>query len=88
MTERRALEELMTDSGKITVRPWQRGGLRKAIVAGLFSSRQRIAGLSRIPYPKRTQARLEFVKGLGDLPQHSIGQGLNWGDVTICGTLA
>jgi len=30
-----------------------------------------------------TQARLESVKGLGDLRQHSIGQGLNWGDVTI-----
>jgi hypothetical protein len=57
MTERRALEELMAGFGKIPCWCMAMWRTTEAIVAGLFSSRQGIVGLSRIPYPGETQSR-------------------------------
>ena len=84
MTERRALEELMTDSGKITVLVHGNvADYEKQLLPVYFPLDKGLLGYRVFLIRSETQARLESVKGLGDLRQHSIGQGLNWGDVTI-----
>ena len=84
MTERRALEELMTDSGKISVLVHGNvADYEKQLLPVYFPLDKGLLGYRVFLIRSETQARLESVKGLGDLRQHSIGQGLNWGDVTI-----
>ena len=84
MTERRALEELMTDPGKITVLVHGNvADYEKQLLPVYFPLDKGLLGYRVFLIRSETQARLESVKGLGDLRQHSIGQGLNWGDVTI-----
>jgi hypothetical protein len=84
MTERRALEELTTGSGKITVLVHGNvADYEKQLLPVYFPLDKGLLGYRVFLIRSDTQARLESVKGLGDLRQHSIGQGLNWGDVTI-----
>ena len=84
MTERRALEELMTGSGKITVLVHGNvADYEKQLLPVYFPLDKGLLGYRAFLIRNETQARLESVKGLGDLRRHSIGQGLNWGDVTI-----
>lgn len=84
MTERRALEELMTGSGKITVLVHGNvADYERQLLPVYFPLDKGLLGYRVFLIRSETQARLESVKGLGDLRQHSIGQGLNWGDVTI-----
>jgi hypothetical protein len=84
MTERRALEELMTDSGKISLLVHGNvADYEKQLLPVYFPLDKGLLGYRVFLIRSDTQARLESVKGLSDLRQHSIGQGLNWGDVTI-----
>jgi hypothetical protein len=84
MTERRALEELMSGSGKITVLVHGNvADYEKQLLPVYFPLDKGLLGYRVFLIRSETQGRLASVKGLGDLRQHSIGQGLNWGDVTI-----
>jgi hypothetical protein len=84
MTEHRALEELESDSGSITV-----------MVHGNVADYERRLLPIRFPLDKgllgyrvflirgELQSKLDLVINLDDLRQHNIGQGREWGDVTI-----
>jgi hypothetical protein len=84
MTERRALEELETGSNNITV----------LVHGNVADYEQRLLPI-RFPLDKGLlgyrvflirgdmQSRLDLVGGLDDLRRYSIGQGREWGDVTI-----
>jgi hypothetical protein len=84
MTERRALEELETGSDNITV----------LVHGNVADYEQRLLPI-RFPLDKGLlgyrvflingdmQSRLDLVAGLDDLRHYSIGQGREWGDVTI-----
>ena len=84
MTERRALEELETGSDNITV----------LVHGNVADYEQRLLPI-RFPLDKGLlgyrvflirgdmQSRLDLVGGLDDLRHYSIGQGREWGDVTI-----
>ena len=83
MTERRAFEELMTAS-KITVLVHGNvADYEKQLLPVYFPLDKGLLGYRVFLIRSETQSALESVNGLGDLRQHSIGQGLNWGDVTI-----
>jgi hypothetical protein len=84
MTERRALEELTTGSGKITVLVHGNvADYEQQLLPVYFPLDKGLLGYRVFLIRSETQARLDSVKGLGDLRKHSIGQGLNWGDVAI-----
>ena len=84
MTERRALEELEKGSDTITV----------LVHGNVADYEQRLLPI-RFPLDKGLlgyrvflirgdmQSRFDRVSGLGDLRRYSIGQGREWGDVTI-----
>jgi hypothetical protein len=84
MTERRALEELEAGSDNITV-----------LVHGNVADYEQLLLPIRFPLDKGLlgyrvflirgdmQSRLDLVGGLDDLRRYSIGQGREWGDVTI-----
>jgi hypothetical protein len=84
MTEPRALNELETGRGSITV-----------LVHGNVADYERRLLPIRFPLDKgllgyrvflirgEMQSKLDLVAGLGDLRRYSIGQGRDWGDVTI-----
>jgi hypothetical protein len=84
MTELRALDELETGKGSITV-----------LVHGNVADYERRLLPIRFPLDKgllgyrvflirgEMQSKLDLVAGLDDLRRYSIGQGREWGDVTI-----
>ena len=84
MTERRAMEELETGKGAITI-----------LVHGNVADYERRLLPIRFPLDKgllgyrvflisaELQPKLDLVRGIEDLRGYSIGQGRDWGDVTI-----
>jgi hypothetical protein len=84
MTEPRAIEELMNGSGKITVLVHGNvADYEKQLLPIYFPLDKGLLGYRVFLIRSETQARMNSVKGLRDLQQHSFGQGSNWADATI-----
>ncbi|WP_146159806.1 hypothetical protein [Bradyrhizobium sp. MOS002] len=84
MTEPRAIEELMNGSGKITVLVHGNvADYEKQLLPIYFPLDKGLLGYRVFLIRSETQARMNSVKGLRDLQQHSFGQGSTWADATI-----
>jgi ABC-type amino acid transport substrate-binding protein len=84
MTEPRALAELASGSGKITVLVHGNvADYEKQLLPVYFPLDKGLLGYRVFLIRSETQARLNPIKGLADLRGHSIGQGSDWADATI-----
>jgi hypothetical protein len=84
MTERRALEELKTGSGLITVMVHGNvADYEQDLLPIRFPLDKGLLGYRVFLIRGAAQPQLDLVNGLDELRQHSIGQGQGWGDVTI-----
>ena len=84
MTERRALEELETGSDNITVLVHGNvADYEQRLLPIRFPLDKGLLGYRVFLIRAEMQSRLDLVGGLEDLRRYSIGQGRDWGDVTI-----
>jgi ABC-type amino acid transport substrate-binding protein len=84
MTERRALEELETGSGNITVLVHGNvADYEQRLLPIRFPLDKGLLGYRVFLIRSDMQSRLDQVSGLDDLRRYTIGQGREWGDVTI-----
>jgi hypothetical protein len=84
MSERRALEELKTGSGAITVMVHGNvADYEKELLPIRFPLDKGLLGYRVFLIRSETQPQLDLVNSLDELRQHTIGQGRGWGDVTI-----
>jgi hypothetical protein len=84
MTEPRALEELETGSGSITIMVHGNvADYERRLLPIRFPLDKGLLGYRVFLIRSELQSKFDLVKNLDDLRQHSIGQGREWGDVTI-----
>jgi ABC-type amino acid transport substrate-binding protein len=84
MTERRALAELASGSGKITVLVHGNvADYEKQLLPVYFPLDKGLLGYRVFLIRSDTQASLNRINGLAELREHSIGQGSNWADASI-----
>jgi hypothetical protein len=84
MSERRALEELKSGSGLITVLVHGNvADYEQQLLPIRFPLDKGLLGYRVFLIRRETQSQLDHVNGLDELRRHSIGQGEGWGDVTI-----
>jgi ABC-type amino acid transport substrate-binding protein len=84
MTERRALEELETGSDNITVLVHGNvADYEQRLLPIRFPLDKGLLGYRVFLIRAGMQSRLDLVAGLDDLRRYTIGQGREWGDVTI-----
>ncbi|SEC49396.1 hypothetical protein SAMN05444161_1241 [Rhizobiales bacterium GAS191] len=84
MTERRALEELKTGSGLITVMVHGNvADYEQELLPIRFPLDKGLLGYRVFLIRSDTQPKMDGVHNLDQLRQHSIGQGQGWGDVVI-----
>jgi hypothetical protein len=84
MTERRSLEELKSDSGKLTVLIHGNvADYEQELLPIRFPLDKGLLGYRVFLIRSNTQPQFDQVNSLEDLRGHTIGQGEGWGDVTI-----
>jgi hypothetical protein len=84
MTERRAIDELEAARGTITVLVHGNvADYEQRLLPIRFPLDKGLLGYRVFLIRAEMQPKLDLVKGLDDLRRYSIGQGREWGDVTI-----